>query len=71
MDEDKLHASNGENITDMSFLKLVIDEPPAKTVSRSSFFLERLCTENNYMANVWEVSQFGRRRFANGSPALF
>eukprot|EP00450_Noctiluca_scintillans_P011113 CAMPEP_0194503282 /NCGR_PEP_ID=MMETSP0253-20130528/28294_1 /TAXON_ID=2966 /ORGANISM="Noctiluca scintillans" /LENGTH=633 /DNA_ID=CAMNT_0039345553 /DNA_START=14 /DNA_END=1915 /DNA_ORIENTATION=- len=32
VDEGKLHLCNGANITNMSFIKLVIDVPPAKTM---------------------------------------
>ena len=52
----KMHVKNGENITDMPFLVLVIHQPASQVVAPIDFVMQRECTPrvhlNSAEANV-------------------
>ena len=65
VDQANMHTSNDKNITDMSFLNLTIEKPPARLcVPLQKFILDRHCTEKKSMANFRLASACVSPRFA-------
>ena len=67
IDEAKLHACNGQNITNMTFIEIVIQQPPNKAECPTPEIYPGLilCNSESY-GNLPEVSQCGSRRFVDG-----
>ena len=66
VDQAKMHAFNGKNITDMSFLNFTTDKPPSKAVCPHSRNLSWIDTVQR--RSLWPTSGWSQRASAHALP---